>query len=486
MGTDSPFSKNLGQLDQIPEDRPVVFISYSWDSEEHKQWVASLSRDLRDKGIYTLLDQYNRGGEDLISFMNIGLQRSSRVLIIGTPEYKMKINKTSGGAKYEDQLITVELYHNIMSSKFVPILRKGSFADSFSDFMGVRTGYDMSDDAKYDEELDKLVRDLWGNKVAPTLGPKPNFTTVSQVSKPLIATSQDFASEVICCLQDPSNIIRLTQMIEDESNLALKKIQKYASYNHQTTSGTFSQYLKIHKEAINNLIKVILPMVRFGDLNKQKLLINAMVKLCKRSYTNGENSNSDTQYVHLLASTFLYHTMGVAAVIYNKFELIKSLFEAEVPCPNIYSVDKYYPLECFAGYNHWDNDLLNNYLGTQWCFPYTRMIMKTVKEYFDDTFDDNEFQTCFYAWEHLASLLCNYYKYGCKLVNWFPIGEFAMNRYSPSENNEDNFYTKFFEKADSEKDNWEPIKQGLFGGKYNIYKVIFGNGEEFYKKRIIY
>ena len=38
-------------LGEIPSDRPVVFISYSWDSEDHQDWVAKLSEDLKDAGI---------------------------------------------------------------------------------------------------------------------------------------------------------------------------------------------------------------------------------------------------------------------------------------------------------------------------------------------------------------------------------------------------------------------------------------------------
>ena len=77
MATESPFSKIPSQLDQIPNDIPVVFISYSWDNDEHIQWVGNLSRDLREKyRIYTLLDQYNRGGDDLITFMTKGLERA--------------------------------------------------------------------------------------------------------------------------------------------------------------------------------------------------------------------------------------------------------------------------------------------------------------------------------------------------------------------------------------------------------------------------
>lgn len=161
MATKSPFSKIPSQLEQIPEDMPIVFISYSWDSDEHKQWVSDLSKDLREKfRVYTLLDQYNRGGDDLIIFMQKGLKRADRVLIIGTPKYKEKIEKQPGGAKFEDQVITIELYHNMGSSKFVPILRDGSFGDSFNELIETRTGYDMRNDTNYEKVLQELASDL--------------------------------------------------------------------------------------------------------------------------------------------------------------------------------------------------------------------------------------------------------------------------------------------------------------------------------------
>lgn len=99
----SNFSDIPSQFDDLVKDHPVVFISYSWDSEDHKSWVRKLSDDLRTKyAVNTLLDQYNRGGYDLIQFMNKGIEIADRVILIGTPAYKEKSEKYDCGAKYED------------------------------------------------------------------------------------------------------------------------------------------------------------------------------------------------------------------------------------------------------------------------------------------------------------------------------------------------------------------------------------------------
>ena len=50
------------------EDKPNVFISYSWDDDAHKEWVKSLADILLDNGVNAILDDYDTepgDGEDV-------------------------------------------------------------------------------------------------------------------------------------------------------------------------------------------------------------------------------------------------------------------------------------------------------------------------------------------------------------------------------------------------------------------------------------
>lgn len=286
MAEESPFNKIPNQLDQIPEGVPVVFISYSWDSEPHKQWVLDLSKDLREKfRVYTLLDRYNHGGDDLPTFMLKGLERADRVIIIGTPKYKEKLEKAGGGAKFEDQVITISLYKNMGSDKFVPVMREGTFFDSFNTLIETRLGYDMSNDGKYEERLQELAADLWGQpmNMAPPLGPKPNFVPAAQTLHAIVPeTAEEYAILIKSYLLDPGKQILLTELIEKEAKNAFKSIIEYAHYGQAHTPSSFSAYIELHKQAAANLMAIVLPMVRYGTLEQQKLLIDAMVLLCKK------------------------------------------------------------------------------------------------------------------------------------------------------------------------------------------------------------
>ena len=49
---------------------PKIFVSYSWDDEGHKRWVANLATKLRGDGVDVTLDQWNTvPGGQLTTFM---------------------------------------------------------------------------------------------------------------------------------------------------------------------------------------------------------------------------------------------------------------------------------------------------------------------------------------------------------------------------------------------------------------------------------
>lgn len=163
----------------IPSDRVVVFISYSWDSDQHKDWVADLADMLTESGYYVLLDQYNESGIALELFMELGIERADKVLVIGTPLYKLKSLTTSGGAPYEGAIIRNALYQDIGTKKIVPCLKEGSFGQSFPGFIGGRTGFDFSNEANFDSEYKRLCDALINrpSRQRPKLGPNPVYNT---------------------------------------------------------------------------------------------------------------------------------------------------------------------------------------------------------------------------------------------------------------------------------------------------------------------
>lgn len=140
--------------------RLCLFISYSWDSREHKCWVRQLADDLKEKGYEVLLDQYLPLGTPLSPFMMDGIKKSDKVLIIGTTLYKQKAESHLGGTAVEDQIVNIHIGREFDSTKFVPILREGTFNDSFTELVSDRKGIDFRNDLLYKESIEELVAGL--------------------------------------------------------------------------------------------------------------------------------------------------------------------------------------------------------------------------------------------------------------------------------------------------------------------------------------
>ena len=143
-------------------DQKKIFISYSWDSPDHRKWVKKFSDDLQAcLGEYfkVLLDQNQKRGTSLSRFMKLGLKDAVKVLIIGTPKYKEK-SEANGGVAYETMVITNEMMLDMDTTKFYPILRSGTFETSFPTDIKDRMGDDFSDDKYYEENLEIVVKEI--------------------------------------------------------------------------------------------------------------------------------------------------------------------------------------------------------------------------------------------------------------------------------------------------------------------------------------
>ncbi len=163
---------------ETEEKAPVVCISYTWDDELHKEWVLNLANKLRDNGIETLLDRYHlRPGSDKNKFMEDMIAKSDRALVILTPNYKNKADNRIGGAGYEYSLITSEVFKKQESSKFIPVLRKGSIEESSPRTLESKIAIFMREEDNFEEQLEELCREIHNEpKIKiPKVGPKPKY-----------------------------------------------------------------------------------------------------------------------------------------------------------------------------------------------------------------------------------------------------------------------------------------------------------------------
>lgn len=155
---------------------PLVFISYSWDSPEHRAWVTQLAMSLRQKGVEVVLDQWHtRFGEDLPHFMARSVRECDRVLMICTEAYVEKAQQRQGGVGYEQMLVTAQMMREVGTRKFIPIVRQSTYPRRVPDELAGRKYVDLSDGPEEQHNFEQLVRELHEMEIPlPPLGQRPS------------------------------------------------------------------------------------------------------------------------------------------------------------------------------------------------------------------------------------------------------------------------------------------------------------------------
>jgi hypothetical protein len=205
-------------------DAPTVLISYSWDSDEHKEWVLQLAERLRMKGgVNVVLDRWHlQPGMDRTHFMEQGVANSNFVLIVCTPNYAMKANSRDGGVGYEAMIITSQLAHQIRQNKFIPVLRLGDWNSSAPIWIQSKVGVDFSGDPYDEKQYDLLLKTLHqALPSAPPIGPKPAFEYTD------VPRSRDLTANAVKVILDQPELGPIAYAFYETKGEAARRIQTY-------------------------------------------------------------------------------------------------------------------------------------------------------------------------------------------------------------------------------------------------------------------
>ena len=201
---------------------PTCFVSYSWESEDHKSWVRDFASDLQKNGVHVYLDQWDlRPGADLTKYMESSIRESDFVLLICTPAFAQKANEGKGGVGYEKSIVTGEIFSNSSGeTKFVPILKSGNVGESLPSYLKSRLFADFSARTSYHSSLTELLRHIFDSPEfeRPPIGRKPNFETINNRVTPEKEVQKNEKSDSKNSYFDLGRFKELVEYASDEYN----------------------------------------------------------------------------------------------------------------------------------------------------------------------------------------------------------------------------------------------------------------------------
>lgn len=232
----------------MTEQSPLcVFISYSHDSDDHRQRVLALSERLRADGIETILDRYVERGsppEGWPRWMLNGLDQATHILCVCTETYyrRFRGQEVPGkgkGVDWEGALMTQSLYDaRSVSTKFVPLLFAHTDAPHVPEPLRGQTFYVMDSDAGYQALYDALL-----NQSGVVPGPvgrlkrKPRAT-----GQPLSFPPASPAAEADTTTSDVTRKIARTQLDKHAPRVLFGRDTELEALDAAWANGTLNVY----------------------------------------------------------------------------------------------------------------------------------------------------------------------------------------------------------------------------------------------------
>lgn len=348
---------------------PKVFISYSHDSDEHKEWVLQLSTKLRQNGVDVILDRWDLGaGDDMTLFMEKGVRDSDRVLVICTDAYVRKANAGEGGVGYERMIITAQLVQDVGTAKFIPVIRRSSDTKKTPTFLETRIYIDFTDEDEFDEKFDDLLREVSNARhlQKPPLGKNPyvkqSYTQVDpsphqfpEIPEQIRSASQAYESAFqLARANDTLGWGRLVRQIRPNV------FDSLVEWRQRELGGNWPESAEQRREAVDEAVDIISPLIsvalvgiesRSEQFNDQKSLLDDLLKIKGRE---GWNHSGYEKWIDL-PDTFgyVYHSLHGSLSIYTD-QLTLALDLARVKTrrtPNSNSTDSVWKNSEFMGWS---------------------------------------------------------------------------------------------------------------------------------------
>lgn len=226
-----PSEPDVTEMTELFSRVPTATISYSWDSEAHRTWVAGLGSRLRSDGIDLTLDEWHlKPGDQLPHYMERAIRESDFVLIICTPRYKEKSDGRKGGVGFEGNIIGGEVLSGTSDRKFIPILREGEWREAAPSWLLGKLYIDLRGERYSEANYEQLVTTMYGLlPEPPRIGLLPRSAASQQLTPEAITRQRAYGDLINAALrvhQAAQNRLLLKKRNNEAARLLLADVER--------------------------------------------------------------------------------------------------------------------------------------------------------------------------------------------------------------------------------------------------------------------
>jgi hypothetical protein len=223
----------------MPYRTPTAYISYAWESEDHKSWVKDLAVRLRSAaGVDVTLDHWGlQLGDQLPHFME-RIRQSDFVLCVCTPTYKERYEARLGGVGYEANLMSAEALATGNERKFIPLLRAGERLDSLPSWLLGKYHLDFRGEPYQEASYDRLVTTLHGvSPQAPPVGApgaRPDRLAPSSIARQ--ESYAEFFNASFKVFEQAKSRLVLLAKNNEATRILMPAVERTLEHNYQIVS----------------------------------------------------------------------------------------------------------------------------------------------------------------------------------------------------------------------------------------------------------
>lgn len=251
-----------------------VFISYSWDSPGHQNWVKNLVGKLTRSGFDAKMDtlQTETDTVHLGEMMASSIRENDYTIVVMTPEYSDRADNYRGGVGTETRYIMNLLDEN--RNRVIPIIRHGDDSTAIPFYLTQINYVDFRNDSAYEDSYQSLLMRMKHNN------------TSNKMKAITLRSAGEYSSD-LGKMESPliPNLRKITDLGK----------KKFLRENFNYLKKELSNLLKATKESNANFDYVI------DDVNTRKVIIELYIDESLRTsyklWIDNKLSQTDAIYI---------------------------------------------------------------------------------------------------------------------------------------------------------------------------------------------